>query len=122
MSDNSFGIRETNITIIINYLRFWSVSTFTVSNESSLDLFPDAGRLFMTFSACWDATSSNLEVSSFIDSSSVASFECRLPASDTPCIGTFGIDISDDIEDGKQKYMANHEKKKYNIFGCNVDG
>ena len=99
------------------------MSTFTVSSESSLDLFPDAGRLFMTFSACWDATSSNLEVSSFIDSSSVASFECRLPASETLCIGTFGIDISDDIKDGKQKYITNQEKNKYMYaFGCNVDG
>ena len=87
------------------------MSTFTVSSESSLDLFPDAGRLFMTFSACWDATSSNLEVSSFIDSSSVASFECRLPASETLCIGTFGIDISGDIKDGKQKYMAKQKKR-----------
>ena len=120
MSDNSFGIRETIITIIINYLRFWSISTFTVSNESSLDLFPDAGRLFMTFSACWDATSSNLEVSSFIDSSSVASFECRLPASDTPCIGTFGIDISGDNKRWESKNIWQIKKK--NIFGCNFDG
>ena len=74
----------------------------------------------MTFSACWDATSSNFEVSSFIDSSSVASFECLLPASETLCIGAFGIDISDDIKDGKQKIMANQEKEKY--IGCNVEG
>ena len=119
MSD--FGIRETIIIIIINYLRFWSISTFTVSNESSLDLFPDAGRLFMTFSACWDATSSNLEVSSFIDSSSVASFECRLPASDTPCIGTFGIDISGDNKRWESKIYGKSRKREI-FFGCNVDG
>ena len=99
------------LTIIINYLRFWSISTFTVSNESSLDLFPDAGRLFMTFSACWDATSSNLEVSSFIDSSSVASFECRLPASETLCIGTFGIDISGDNKRWESKNIWQIKKK-----------
>ena len=70
----------------------WSISAFSRSMDSSLDLFPEAGRLFSTFTACCEATSSNLDVSSLIDSCSVASLDGFLDISAS--VGILGIGTS----------------------------